>query len=81
MDVGRISANGPENKKTNDHALHHRDDIDRLYVSRKEGGRELTNIDDSVDTSIKRFEDNMKNNKESLITESTQTTQISTEQR
>ena len=28
-------------------ALHPRDDVDRLYVSRKEGGRGLANIEDS----------------------------------
>ena len=33
-------------------ALNPRDDVDRLYVSRKEGGRRLTNTEDSVDTSI-----------------------------
>ena len=30
-------------------ALHPTDDADRLYVSRKEGGGELANIQDSVD--------------------------------
>ena len=35
--------------------LHHRDDVDRLYVSRKEGGRGLTSIEDTVDTSIQRL--------------------------
>ena len=38
-------------------ALHPRDDVDRLYVSRKEGGRGLTSIEDSVDASIQRLED------------------------
>ena len=33
-------------------ALHPRDDVDRLYVSRKEGGRWLASIEDSVDASI-----------------------------
>ena len=33
-------------------ALHPRDDIDRQYVSRKEGGRGLASIEDSVDASI-----------------------------
>ena len=33
-------------------ALHPRDDVDRLYVSRKVGGRELAIIEDSVDASI-----------------------------
>ena len=38
-------------------ALHPRDDVDRLYVSRKEGGRGLASIEDSVDVSIQRLED------------------------
>ena len=38
-------------------ALHPRDDVDRLYVSRKEGGRGLASIEDSVDASIQRLED------------------------
>ena len=33
-------------------AFHPRDDVDRLYESRKEIGKELTSIEDSVDTSI-----------------------------
>ena len=37
-------------------ALHPRDVVDRLYVSRKEGGRRLASIEDSVDTSIQRLE-------------------------
>ena len=38
-------------------ALHLRDDGDRLYVTRKEGIRGLTSIEDSVDASIQRIED------------------------
>ena len=38
-------------------ALHPRDDIDRLYVSRKEEGRGFASIEDSVDASIQRLED------------------------
>ena len=38
-------------------ALHPRDDVDRLYVSRKVGRREPACIEDSVDTSIQRLED------------------------
>ena len=38
-------------------ALHPRDDVDRPYVSREDGGRELASIEDSVDTSIQRLED------------------------
>ena len=37
-------------------ALHPRDDVERLYVSRKEGGRELASIEDSFDASIQRLE-------------------------
>ena len=33
-------------------ALHTRDDVDRRYVLRKEGGRGLANIEDSVDSWI-----------------------------
>ena len=32
--------------------LHPRDDVDRLYVPRKEGGSGLASIEDSVDASI-----------------------------
>ena len=42
--------------------------IDRLWVSRKEGGRGLTNIEDRVDASIQRLEDYIKKSKEKLIT-------------
>ena len=42
-------------------ALHSRYDIDRLYVPRKEGGRGLTSIEDSVDASIQRLEDQIEN--------------------
>ena len=38
-------------------ALYPRDDVDRLYVSRKEGGRGLVSIKDRIDTSIQRLED------------------------
>ena len=37
--------------------LHPRDDVDRLYVSRKEGGRGLASIEDTVDALIQRLED------------------------
>ena len=38
-------------------ALHPRDNVDRLYVSRKEGGRRLASIENSIDVSIQRLED------------------------
>ena len=41
-------------------ALHPRDDVDRLYVSRKEEGRGLPSIEDIVDASIRRLEDNIE---------------------
>ena len=49
-------------------ALHPRDDVDRLYVSRKEGGSGLTSIEDSVDASIQRFEDYIEKHERGLIT-------------
>ena len=38
-------------------ALHPRDDVDRFYVSRKEGERRLAGIEDSVHASIQQLED------------------------
>ena len=49
-------------------ALHPRDEVDRLYVSRKEGGRWLTSIEDSVDASIQRLEDYIQKHDGGLIT-------------
>ena len=49
-------------------ALHPRDDVDGLYVSRKEGGRGLASIEDSVGASIQRLEDNIEKHKGGLIT-------------
>ena len=48
-------------------ALHPRDDVDRLYVSRKEGGRGLASIEDSVDASLQRLEDNIGKYERRLI--------------
>ena len=49
-------------------ALHPRDDGDRLYVPKKEGGRGLASIEDSVDTSIQRLEDYIEKHERGLIT-------------
>ena len=49
-------------------ALHPRDDVDRLYVSRKERGRGLTSIEDTVDASIQRLEDFIVKHERGLIT-------------
>ena len=49
-------------------ALHPRDDVDRLYVSRKEGGRRLASIENSVDASMQRFEDYIGKHEGGLFT-------------
>ena len=49
-------------------AFHSRDDVDRLYVSRKEGGRGLGSIEDSVDASIQQLEVYIENHEGGLIT-------------
>ena len=49
-------------------ALHPRDDVGRLNVSRKEWGRGLASIEDTVVTSIQRLEDYIKKHKQGLIT-------------
>ena len=47
--------------------LHPRDNIDRLYVSRQEGGRGLASIEDSVHASIQRLKDYIQNHNGGLI--------------
>ena len=49
-------------------ALHPRDDIDRLYASRKQGGRGRASFEDNVDASIQRLEDYIEKHKRGLIT-------------
>ena len=49
-------------------ALHLRDDVDKLYVSRKERGRGHASIEDSVDASIQRLEDYIEKQWGGLIT-------------
>ena len=49
-------------------ALHPRDDVDRIYVSRKEGGRGLASIEDSVDASIQWLEDHIEKHERRLVT-------------
>ena len=48
-------------------ALHPIDDVDILYVCRKEGRRGLASIEDSVDASIQRFEDYIEKHERGLI--------------
>ena len=49
-------------------ALHPWGDVDRLYVSRKQGGRELASIEDIVDASIQRLEDEIEKHDRGQIT-------------
>ena len=49
-------------------ALNARDNADRLYVSRKGGGRGLASIEDSVDASIQWLEDYIQKHDGGLIT-------------
>ena len=48
-------------------ALHPRDDVERLYVPRKEEGRGLASIEYSIDTSIQRLEDYIEKQERGLI--------------
>ena len=45
-----------------------RDDLDRLYVLRREGRRGLASTEDIVDASIQRFKDYIQKCGEKLIT-------------
>ena len=49
-------------------ALHPRDDVERLYVSRNEGGRGLPSIEDSIVASMQRLEDYIEKHEGGLIT-------------
>ena len=48
--------------------LHSRDDVDRIYVLGKEGGRGLPSTEDSVDASIQRLEDYIEKHEGGLVT-------------
>ena len=49
-------------------ALNYRDNADRLYISRKEGGRGLASIEDGVDASIQQLKDYIEKHEGGLIT-------------
>ena len=49
-------------------ALHPKDNVDRLYVPRKEGGGGLASIEDNVDASIQRLEDYIEKHERGMIT-------------
>ena len=55
---------GTRKLMTMNKALHPRDDVDRLYMSRRDGGSGLA----SVDASIQRFEDYIGKHDEGLFT-------------
>ena len=48
--------------------LYPKDDVDRIYVSRKEGGKGPASTEDSVDASIHRLEDYIQKHDGGLIT-------------
>ena len=48
-------------------ALHPRDDVDRLYISRKERRRGLASIEDRVDAAIQPLGDYIEKHEEGLI--------------
>ena len=48
-------------------ALHPRDDVDRVYVSSKEGGRGLASIEGSIDASIQQLEDYVEKHERRLM--------------
>ena len=53
-------------------ALHERDEVDIIIqVSRKEGGRGLTHIEDSMDVLKRVLDDYIKKSNERLIAETT----------
>ena len=48
--------------------LHPRDNVDRLYVSKNDGGRGIASIEDSIDASIQRLGDYIGKHERGLIT-------------
>ena len=49
-------------------AVYPRDDVDRLYISRKDVGRGHGSIQNRIETSIQRLEDYIEKHKRGLIT-------------
>ena len=70
MDKGGTQTNDQTKRKlmTMYKALHLRNDIGRLYVSRNEGGRGYANIAGCLDESIQGIEKCIKKSKERMIT-------------
>ena len=61
-------------------ALHPRDDVDRLYASRKGGRIGLANIENSIDASI-QLKENIKKEEKDWLQPETILTRGSTEQK
>ena len=55
-------------------ALYLRDDVEGQYVSRKDGGKGFTITEDSADASIQRLEDYIKKRKGEQVTDITNDT-------
>ena len=66
MSKRETQTNGPKNKKIEDDAkrFSSREDVDKLYVSRKERWRGLANIEDCEYASMQGLEDYIKMNEE-----------------
>ena len=62
-------------------ALHPRDNVDSLYVSRKEGGRGLASLENSDNISIQRLEDYIEKHERGLITAIRNSTDITIDNR
>ena len=62
-------------------ALHPRDDVDRLYVPKREVGRGLDSIEDTVDASIQRLEDYREKHERGLITTTRNNTDYTIDER
>ena len=65
MDKRGTQVNGPKDKK-GDNSAHPRDDIDILYVSRKEVGRVLVSFMDFIEEIIQGLEKNIKKREDNL---------------
>ena len=48
-------------------ALHPRDNVERLYISRKEEGRGVTSSENCIDASMQQLEDYIEKHRERLI--------------
>ena len=64
IDRGVSQTNRPNDKKADYYAQG--DGIDKLNLSRKDEGIRVANTEDCLNSSIQRFEDNIKNSKERL---------------